>query len=221
MTSPALAESPATAAVDPRVAEETRNPRCPLGNEERRATLGPLVCQRVARGQLVKEACARVGVSRRTFRDWMQQDAGLRAAFERARIDQAHALAEETLRISDSDAFSMEAVQRNRLRVDTRKWYVSKIAPALFGDRIEHSHKHTVGVVMLPPVAGQATGIPDRAGTGSLGTTFPNDSPSHARAFLSAGPVLNSMEGTTSHEPGTWTDSASDTESVVEDGSSP
>ena len=30
------------------------------------------------------------------------------------------------------------AVQRARLRVDTRKWLMSKLAPRKYGDRVEH-----------------------------------------------------------------------------------
>ena len=35
--------------------------------------------------------------------------------------------------IADND--DLEAVQRDRLRVDTRKWIASKFAPKQFGDR--------------------------------------------------------------------------------------
>ena len=30
-------------------------------------------------------------------------------------------------------------VQRNRLRVDTRKWVMSKLAPKKYGEKLEHS----------------------------------------------------------------------------------
>lgn len=179
-----------------------------LTNEERNARrdeIAPRVMARVARGQLVKAACSREGIPTRTFREWISQDPRLRAEFDRARVDQAHALAEESLRIADSNVGDMAQVQRNRLRVDTRKWYVSKIAPAVFGDRVEHSHTHRVGVVMLPPIAEQVPGLvpgPGQALAGITAGTSDEDrerkagkdmetgSPSHARAFAgSAGPV--------------------------------
>lgn len=34
-----------------------------------------------------------------------------------------------------------EWVARSRLRVDTIKWYASKLAPKLYGDRMHHEHK--------------------------------------------------------------------------------
>lgn len=36
-----------------------------------------------------------------------------------------------------------EALQRSRLRVDARKWALSKIVPKTFGDKVEVDNKHT------------------------------------------------------------------------------
>ncbi len=47
-------------------------------------------------------------------------------------------LAEEIMEISDDvDSDSNEAVQRARLRVDSRKWLLSKMAPRKYGDKLE------------------------------------------------------------------------------------
>lgn len=35
------------------------------------------------------------------------------------------------------NALQMAAIQRDRLRADTYKWYASKVAPKLYGDRLE------------------------------------------------------------------------------------
>lgn len=45
------------------------------------------------------------------------------------------ALAEDILEIADDDD---EDVNRARLRVDTRKWLMSKIAPKRFGEKRSH-----------------------------------------------------------------------------------
>ncbi|EDT6018112.1 DNA packaging protein, partial [Salmonella enterica subsp. enterica] len=37
-----------------------------------------------------------------------------------------------------------EHVQRSKLRIDTRKWYLSKIMPKKYGDRIQHEQKITI-----------------------------------------------------------------------------
>ncbi|MEU6504669.1 hypothetical protein ABZ895_34575, partial [Streptomyces californicus] len=37
-----------------------------------------------------------------------------------------------------------EHVQRSRLRIDTRKWYLSKIMPKKYGERIQHDQTITM-----------------------------------------------------------------------------
>lgn len=59
-----------------------------------------------------------------------------------------HALAEEILEIADDAAgdydaegrFRPENVQRARLRIDARKWILSKLAPHRYGDRVSLNH---------------------------------------------------------------------------------
>lgn len=102
---------------------------------DRDAVMGK-VCVRVARGALVKHAATAEGTTADVIREW-----GLHpeyaTLYARARESQAHALAEETLELADASARarSAEEVASYRLRVDTRKWYTSKIAPRTFGDR--------------------------------------------------------------------------------------
>jgi hypothetical protein len=38
------------------------------------------------------------------------------------------------------EAVDQEHIQRSRLRVDSRKWLLSKLLPKTFGDRVEHEH---------------------------------------------------------------------------------
>ena len=57
-----------------------------------------------------------------------------------------------------------EHINRSRLRIDTKKWYLSKVLPKKYGDKHEvvHSgevdHKHTVEVVDLDERIGLLTG---------------------------------------------------------------
>jgi hypothetical protein len=74
-----------------------------------------------------------------TVRQWVVDDRnGFAAQYTRAREAQMDALAEDLLEIADNEKAD---VQRSRLRVDTRKWLMSKIAPKRFGDKktLEHS----------------------------------------------------------------------------------
>lgn len=78
---------------------------------------------------------------------WLKQQDGFSEQYARACEDRAHALAEEALEIADDPAGDVvvvdgvekvcnENVQRSRLRVDTRKWFASKLFPRRYGDKI-------------------------------------------------------------------------------------
>lgn len=68
--------------------------------------------------------------------------------YARAREAQADKLAEEALQIADdgrNDTYvdgdgnvktDTEVIQRSKLRVDTRKWLASKMAPKKYGDKV-------------------------------------------------------------------------------------
>lgn len=54
--------------------------------------------------------------------------------YMKAKQAQCDLYAEECVEISDSEI--LEATQRDKLRVDTRKWFVSKLAPKIYGDKM-------------------------------------------------------------------------------------
>lgn len=87
---------------------------------------------------------------------WLRIHTEFAEQYARAREAQADALADELLEIADDGSNDWmerlgedgkplgwkengEAIQRSRLRVDTRKWIASKLKPKKYGDKIEHS----------------------------------------------------------------------------------
>lgn len=74
------------------------------------------------------------------FKEFLRQ-------YARARDNQADFLAEEMLEISehteeDHTAFTgSNVVQRDKLRIDTRKWIASKLKPKKYGDRLDLNHE--------------------------------------------------------------------------------
>ena len=70
---------------------------------------------------------------------WLAADAELAAQYARAKESQADYLVDEMLEISDEATIYNSDTQRNRLRVDTRKWIASKLKPKNYGDKVEHS----------------------------------------------------------------------------------
>lgn len=69
---------------------------------------------------------------------WLARYPDFRDNYTRAQDDRASALAEEILEIADDT--TAEDVQRAKLRVDTRKWLMSKMAPKRYGDKQEVEH---------------------------------------------------------------------------------
>lgn len=90
--------------------------------------------------------------------------------YARAREVQADALAEEILEISDESTYdsfvdadgktvvNMEHIQRDRLRVDSRKWLAGKLRPKKYGDKIQAEVTgKDGGAVQLEHTIGQLT----------------------------------------------------------------
>lgn len=125
-------------------------------------TLADLVCERMAEGTPLRQICeandSLPGES--TIRGWAVQDIdGFAARYARAREAQMEALAEDILQIADDSGLDVtldpetsqaridgEAIQRAKLRVDTRKWLMSKLAPKRYGDKQAVELSGSVGV---------------------------------------------------------------------------
>lgn len=138
--------------------------------------LGEKVCDMIADGlslsQLYQKMLAQgepYAPTPAVVNKWALADADFAAKYSQARIIQAHALADELLAIAEDgskdrvkrykedgteyEATDFEHINRSRLRVDTRKWYLSKVLPKLYGDKIEVNNTgevQHVHVVSLP-----------------------------------------------------------------------
>lgn len=134
---------------------------------------------------MVRSAAAAVGLSRGAVFRMAEADPESRLLYSRARSAQAHCLAEEALTLADS-ARGMDAdgVRATALAVDTRKWYTSKIAPKLFGDRldVDVQARHAVTVRVVEAYLPLPQGVTARIVAG-------DDDDSAPRNALHAGPV--------------------------------
>lgn len=126
--------------------------------------LAERICQRLAEGESLRAICRDEEMPpESTVRNWVVSDVqGFAAQYARAKEKGCDAIAEEILEISDdgrndfmealgdekAKAYILngEHVQRSKLRVDARKWYLSKIAPKRYGDKqqVEHSGSLTL-----------------------------------------------------------------------------
>lgn len=120
--------------------------------------IADIICERLADGESLRSICDSEGMPSRTsvFR-WLNdpKQESFRNQYARAREEQAEFYAESIIDIADEEVtmiradkhkpgadqdeeievvYDSSAVARNRLRIDARKWYASKVAPKKFGD---------------------------------------------------------------------------------------
>jgi transposase len=82
-----------------------------------------------------------------TVRFWAVEDRnGFAAQYARAREAQVEAMGEDLIEIADNNTGDP---QRDRLRVDARKWLMSKVAPKKYGDKVETVHSGSVEVTKI------------------------------------------------------------------------
>ena len=110
--------------------------------------LAELICDRLAEGESLRAICRDEAMpSTTTVKRWLRKDEEFRAQYVRAREDQAEHYLDEIIEIADDDSqdtsygdsgpkANTEWISRSKLRVDTRKWAMSKLAPKKYGDKM-------------------------------------------------------------------------------------
>lgn len=107
------------------------------------------ICERIALGESLRAISREDGMPHQaTVYRWLDVDEAFREQYARARAKQADTMAEEIVEIADEtwndttvtergEQPNSEWIARSRLRVDARKWLMSKLAPKKYGDRID------------------------------------------------------------------------------------
>jgi hypothetical protein len=110
--------------------------------------LASAICWELTQGKSLLEICRHESMPHRdTVHNWLNIRPEFPDMYARAREIQAHVLADEALAIADDTSSdrtedgnpNWEAVQRARLRVDTRKWLASKLLPSTYADKTLHT----------------------------------------------------------------------------------
>src|SRR5262249_39057895 len=131
-------------------------PRSIVRPPEERARLQQEILWLVAEGTTATAACRHVAIPISTLQDWKRHDPEFMKEWRLARIEQAHCLADKIIDIPAEPVApgDMAAVQPNRLRVDTRKWFCGKTAPRFYGDKlaVNMDTEPRSGVVVLPVI---------------------------------------------------------------------
>lgn len=132
--------------------------------------LADRICQMIAQGQSVRSICAKKDmISMQTFFRWLRENDKFREQYARACEERSYMHAEDIIEIADNATndymeklegdgyiFNSENVQRSRLRIDTRKWLMSKLNPKVYGDKLDMTtNGNDIGVTMSASQAEQ------------------------------------------------------------------
>jgi hypothetical protein len=113
--------------------------------------MGDYICERLIEGDSLRAICRDDDMpAPGTVLRWVANNPEFRIQYTRAREEQAETYADQIIAIADEErvtvkddkgeevqvVFDNVAVNRNRLRIDARKWVASKLKPKKYGDRI-------------------------------------------------------------------------------------
>lgn len=143
--------------------------------------LADFVCREIQKGRSLRAACRQKGeLNAGTVLNWVADDRdGFSERYAHACEIRLHVLSEDLLEISDDgrndtwvdedghEHVDYDVIQRSKLRVNTRKWLLSRLKPEKYSKRHKHElsgEVDTGGVMVVPgPIDPDEWGeLPDR-----------------------------------------------------------
>ena len=109
----------------------------------RHSTFDPEVADRlleaISDGASLTKACQEHGIARRTVRQWLADRPDFAAEHKAAHTLRLEKLADDVIDLVDSVAGceNNARVTAARNQADARRWLLSKVLPAMYGDRVE------------------------------------------------------------------------------------
>lgn len=116
------------------------------------------ICERIAKGEPVRQISLLEHMPcEGTIYNWLMRNEDFFKNYARAKAAQADRFSEELAEIADDGTndwierenertgktyvvLNEEAISRSKLRVETRKWLMSKFKPKRYGDKVEVEH---------------------------------------------------------------------------------
>lgn len=94
------------------------------------------LCDWIAEGFSLQKWCAMEEgrPHRTTVLRWLRSNEAFRTQYAQARSEQMEFYADQIIDISDNETGD---AMRDRLRVDTRKWIMARLAPKKYGDKLD------------------------------------------------------------------------------------
>lgn len=118
--------------------------------------LADRICARLADGDSLRKVCKSEDMpDKATVFRWLRTNEAFCDQYTRAKEESADSWADDIVDIADGEPSA--DVQRDRLRVDARKWAASKLKPKKYGDKLTHegdpakpiAHVHRIELVNL------------------------------------------------------------------------
>ena len=118
-------------------------------NEEQKEAILNSIFEDISKGASLRKACKNSGIPRMTFYNWIDdeqkeidrytraKEQGIEARFESIEEDYN----EEPQRDPETGKIDSAWVQLQRLKIDSKKWELSKLAPKKYGDKIDVTSK--------------------------------------------------------------------------------
>ena len=171
---PKKADKAKSKPASPKAPPKKKTPRKPGRPSRYTNKLADKICKMIAEGQSVRSICAKKDmISMQTFFRWLRENEKFREQYARACEERSYMHAEEIIEIADdatndymeqhdeSDELTGyklngENIQRSRLRIDTRKWLMSKLNPKVYGDKLDMTtNGNDIGVTLSASQAEQ------------------------------------------------------------------
>lgn len=115
--------------------------------------LADRICEEISMGYSMRTVCKADDMpAPASVYKWLRENKAFSEQYARACEERSEAMIEDILDIADDGSndwmevnaennqgwrINGEALQRSRLRVDTRKWYASKMKPKKYGDKLD------------------------------------------------------------------------------------
>lgn len=117
------------------------------------------ILNEIEQGKALRNILKEEGMpSTQTFYKWIEDNEDKSKRYARACELRAEQLFEDIIDIADDtsgditynkdgeEVLNSEFVQRSRVRIDARKWILSKLNPKKYGDKIEQTHKGDLSI---------------------------------------------------------------------------
>lgn len=134
--------------------------------------LAEFICLEIGQGKALRSICKQPEMpSAMSVYRWLDTYADFRKQYDHCREMAAEAFANEVIELADAEApiddkgrIDSGFVQRQRLRVDTRKWVASKLLPKVYGDKLDVAHSGNVTItrtdfIERPVIEGQLASV--------------------------------------------------------------